>query len=183
MFRGNVLICHSTEQNKHTCQPDLASLCVSFHLSQPHMQILCVNHAAAGKITGYWGAGRDPDSTPEMISCYQGREMTHLQVGSSEMRVWSSRLVGNTPELAKNLDVREALTELSHAWRSECGPHSRKVALETQRMGAGTHPLLAIAVLQILEVVVLPLRPQSHTQQREPALLGHGREVVSEACK
>lgn len=92
-------------------------------------------------------------------------------------------VVGKTPELAKSLGVREALTELSHAWRSECGPHSRKVALETQRMGAGTHPLLAIAVLQILEVVVLPLRPQSHTQQREPALLGHGREVVSEASE
>lgn len=31
--------------------------------------------------------------------------------------------------------------------------------------------------------MVLPLRPQPHAQQWEPALLGHGREVVSEASK
>ena len=32
-------------------------------------------------------------------------------------------------------------------------------------------------------MVVLPLRPQPHAQQWEPALLGHCREVVSEASK
>ena len=69
------------------------------------------------------------------------------------MRLWSSRLWWERPlttELAESLGVQEALAQLSHAWRSECGPHSRKVALETQGMGAGAHPLLAIAVLQIL---------------------------------
>lgn len=50
-------------------------------------------------------------------------------------------------------------------------------------MAGRAHPFLAIAVLEILEVVVLPLWPQPHTQQREPTLLGHGREVVSKACK
>lgn len=49
--------------------------------------------------------------------------------------------------------------------------------------GAAAHPLLAIAILQVLEMVVLPLWPKPHTQQREPALLGHGREIVSEASK
>lgn len=44
-----------------------------------------------------------------------------------------------------------------------------------------THPLLPVAVLQLLLVGVLPARAQPQAEQRPPPLLRHGHEVVGEA--
>lgn len=85
-------------------------------------------------------------------------------------------VVGEAPEPAESPGTRGAPVELRRMWTT--GNEGA-----TGRGGAGAHPLLAIAVLQILEVVVLPIWSQPHTQQWEPALLGHGRKVVSEASK
>lgn len=57
------------------------------------------------------------------------------------------------------------------------------VPYREQFLAPGTHPLLPVAVLQVLEVVVLPVRAQAEAEQGPPAFLCHGREVVGEAGK
>ena len=50
-----------------------------------------------GKITGYWAAGQHPDSTPEMMSCCQGGERTHLQLGHQKRDVGAQDCGGKGP--------------------------------------------------------------------------------------